>query len=568
MNIIVKPTIQRAWLRAQLPAALLIAFLQRTPVVRLFQVADEFVSASPAGALLRSTAAVAASLGTLHSLAGATTLLASKTSPAALTAGTQITQIAFTVTDTINIASWKIGGALPPGLSLSALEGGGSLTGPGMLDATTPGVDDGYGGMSGGIASTTPFLAGTPTQPGLYTFTLQAFEFAGLAGLASNTFSYSINVTAGGGGGSAPTVTTQPTSRAVAAGASTTLSVAATGSPTIQWQRNGGDLTGATSATLSLANVQPSDAGLYAAVLTSGATTTSDAAIVGVATTSKVIGTGTELAADIVYPTGAKYDQVLPSGGALAVTADAGQVTRSSFIDLNDDIVQVEFSGAGTLSLVLDSTSGPAAPVNYNQPSVAYIKGHAGIVITGADETTNVSVFSVGRVNANDPTGGFNFLNPISATNNPANNGSSLFVGHATTAYDGVADIGFIAISSANGKFGGLRASDASCFATQGMTGIYAPGVTFNGPVFIGDINASDAATPVFVIGSSPDTRITGGDLLQTNGKPVQVNGLTQLKFTAGGTSNNVALPAQNNRAVLQQNGTDVTSQVVVNPSP
>ena len=198
------------------------------------------------------------------------------------------------------------------------------------------------------------------------------------------------------------------------------------------------------------------------------------------------------------------------------------------------------------------------------------MKGHAGIVIVGANETTNLSIFTVGRATAFDPTGAFNLLLPASATNDPANNGSPLFQGHAATPYDGIADIAFIAISSAttNGKFGGLRAANASCFATQGLTGIYAPGVAFSGPVFVGDINASSSATPVFVIGSSPDTRITGGSLLQANGQPVQVSGLTQLKFTAGVNSNNVPLPAQANRAVLQQNGVDITARIVVNPAP
>ena len=57
---------------------------------------------------------------------------------------------------------------------------------------------------------------------------------------------------------------------------------------------------------------------------------------------------------------------------------------RASYIDMNDDIVQVEFSGAGTVTLTLAGMSGPALPVNYNQ-SVAYVKGHATIAIADAD---------------------------------------------------------------------------------------------------------------------------------------------------------------------------------------
>ncbi len=360
-----------------------------------------------------------------------------------------------------------------------------------------------------------------------------------------------------------------PASLTLASGNTATLAAGDTGfGIAYQWQRNGTALSGAVDSTLSLANVQPANAGLYTytVAIPGGAGGSSDPAILGVSTTSEVIGAGTVLQpTHIPHPNGNIFDQILLTGAAETLTALPGQAARTSYIDLNNDIVQVEFSGAGTLSLVLDNASGAALPVNYNQ-NQAYIKGHAGIVIAGADETTNVSIFTVGRATAFDPTGAFNILQPVSATNNPANNGSPLFAGHASTAYDGVADIGFIAITSTNGKFGGVRAADASCFATQGYTGIYAPSVQFTGPVFIGDINASAAATPVFIIGSSPDTRITGGDFSQANGQPVKVSGLTLLKFTAGTTSNNVALPAQTNKAVLQQNGVDITAQIVVNP--
>ncbi|HWA85847.1 MAG TPA: endo-1,4-beta-xylanase [Opitutus sp.] len=368
-----------------------------------------------------------------------------------------------------------------------------------------------------------------------------------------------------------------PRTQSAGWGGSVTLTAAVSGdpAPTLQWADNGGALAGATSATLALANLRPADTGLYEAEVTNGTTTaTSVPVIVGLDLPpprptdgmASVVGDGTVVGVGIRHPNGNGYDQVLLTGPAATVNAYSSRVTRTSFIDMNGDIVQVEFSGAGSLSLVLDGAESPAPPENYNQPSVSYVKGHVGLVIAGADETTNVLVFTVGRATAFDPTGHYNILLAPSATNDPAKNGSSLFTGHETTAYDGVADVAFIAIASTDGKFGGLRASDARCWATAGYTGVYAPGVAFVGPVYLGDIDARDNATPVIVVGSTDDARITGGDLQQTNGAHVLVHGLKQLKFTGGGDSGGNVMPAQMNQAVLEEDGADVTSQIVVNP--
>jgi len=70
-----------------------------------------------------------------------------------------------------------------------------------------------------------------------------------------------------------PAITTQPLSSAVFVGGSVTLVAAATGTPTptVRWQRNGIDIPGATSATLTLNNIQVTDAGSYALVATNTA---------------------------------------------------------------------------------------------------------------------------------------------------------------------------------------------------------------------------------------------------------------------------------------------------------
>ncbi|HVS51127.1 MAG TPA: rhamnogalacturonan lyase [Opitutaceae bacterium] len=341
----------------------------------------------------------------------------------------------------------------------------------------------------------------------------------------------------------APIFSAQPTSRSALPGETLTLTATTTPNAALQWQRNGVDVPGATAAILTLAAVDPATTGLYAAIAANGpATTSSQPAIVGLASTLKLVGSGREVLADIPHANGNIYDQILLTGAAATVTADAHQVLRTSFLDLDGDIVQVELAGAGALTLVLDNSSGPTRPTLYRQ-DVDYMQGHAGIVVTGADETTSLSVFSVGRANALD---------------------QSLFRDDVSSA--GIADLAFIAISSPTGKFGALRAGNASFFAAHGLTGVYAPGITFAGPVFVGNIDASDTAQPVLALGAADDVRITGGDLQQANARAVELGGLTRLSFTAGMTSHGRLLPAQPNRARFVSQGADVTGQISVTP--
>ncbi len=243
---------QFRWLNV--PGALLLALLQRSPVVQVATTAAEFVTASPVGQVLRSAALAAASLGALHSMAGATTLSTNNhPSPLALTAGTAMPTVGFGVIGAQGLpGSWKVGGSIPPGLSFSG------LTAPGSVNTATL------------------TLTGTPTVAGAYTATLQAFENSNTKGNASPIYSYVINVTASGAStGTAPAFTTQPSSQTVTAGGTVTFTAAASGSPTpaYQWNFNGTAINGSSGATLVLGSVSSANAGNYTVTATNSAGT-------------------------------------------------------------------------------------------------------------------------------------------------------------------------------------------------------------------------------------------------------------------------------------------------------
>jgi hypothetical protein len=244
----------------------LVALLQRTPVLRVAAAVDEFVASSPVGTALKSAAAAAISLGAIDSMAGATLLATTVTqSPSGAlptfdaTVGVEITPLGFTITNSINIASWTVTGSIPPGLHFTTVESPGiDLTGPGNLDATTPGTPSStYSSGSSGNNTTTPILVGTPTTAGTYTFMIQGFAEAnekggaGIAGFVgtgiSSVFPFTVVVASATPAPTptptpvvttAPVFTAQPISVTVTGG-TVALSALASNSPTYQWMLNG-----------------------------------------------------------------------------------------------------------------------------------------------------------------------------------------------------------------------------------------------------------------------------------------------------------------------------------------
>jgi len=357
---------------------------------------------------------------------------------------------------------------------------------------------------------------------------------------------------AGTGGGPDPiavTIALQPTAQTVTSGSSASFTVALNNpsalSVTYAWRLNGIAIAGANAATYSIPSAQPGNVGLYSVAVTSnGVTLVTTPVALGITPTSRPLGNAVLFAGDIVHPTTQNvYDQFLLTGTSATITADPGQIARISFIDLNDDIVQLEYSGAGTLTIALTNASGPAVAVNYNQPTVSYMKGHATVTITGANATTNFGIYSVGAA-----TGNVAVLKP-------------------GTVYDGFADVALVNFTSTSGQFGGVRIGNASFFAVSGNTGIFAPGVNFAGPMNLYDIDARENAFPKLVTGTvGTNILITGGNLLQTNGRAIEFGNAAIVRMNPGTRSDGTFLPAQVNLGRLERNGVDVTASVIVGP--
>lgn len=248
--------------RLGLPTAVLMAFLQRMPAVKALVASGEYVLSSPASDVLRLSAATAAVLGAVDTLAGATMLSSTAPSPLSAKVGTAVS-VAFSVTGTVSSAdSWKISGSVPPGLEFAARESGGASVTSGLINATTL------------------YLRGTPTTAGAYTINLLAYNDPNGGSFQSPLFSYTVNVSEDTTPppppppppppGSGPAFTQQPASQTVAPGGSATFTASATGGTvTYQWRKNGTAIAGATDSMLTLSNLTTADAADYTVVASS-----------------------------------------------------------------------------------------------------------------------------------------------------------------------------------------------------------------------------------------------------------------------------------------------------------
>ncbi len=331
-----------------------------------------------------------------------------------------------------------------------------------------------------------------------------------------------------------PAITNQPLSQEVASGASASLSVTASGEDlTYQWYTgNSGDtanpVAGAIGSTLTT-NALTSSTSFWVQITNAGGTADSDTAVITVAAPSVPLvldGSGDIAGENIQHPNGNVFDQILLTGESIQLQARPGQITRVSFMDETEDIVQVEFSGSGTFTVTLDPATFllPGIPPRYNQ-AVEYVTGKPSVLIDGADANTFFSIFTVGSINAVN---------------------QALFP--EGQVYDAQADVTLVEVINSTGM-GGMQLSNTVFSGSTGKVGVDASGVPIAVRLTVGDIDASGDAVPhlLFSEGSftvaagNPGLRITGGDLVQTNGASIVVaeSGSTTPGFDTLITQNN-----------------------------
>jgi hypothetical protein len=249
----------------------------------------------------------------------------------------------------------------------------------------------------------------------------------------------------------APVITTPPTLLTVTVGGTASFTVTATGNPTptYQWKKNGTVITGATAATLTLANTQTSDAANYTVTVTNsaGAVTSSGAMLtVNAVAVSRLAnlsvrapaGTGDQTLIVGFYIGGAGSKQVLLRGigptlaqyGVSGVLADPQLKlfnAANTLINQNDD-----WGGSAALANAFAAVQDFALPANSKDAAllVALLPNGYTAQVNGAGTSTGVAMIEAYEADTGTPGARFTAL---SARNQVGAGENILIAGFAVT---------------------------------------------------------------------------------------------------------------------------------------
>ncbi len=252
--------------------------------------------------------------------------------------------------------------------------------------------------IAGATGTSYTIASVTAADAGSYTVRL-ANNVPTLVAVVSNPAVLGVNT--------APAITTQPASVTTTAGQSTSFTVAATGSPTpiYQWSRNGSALAGATNATLTIANAQLADTGVYTvALINDVGSVTSAPAVLAIPSTMAITTTAPAAvgAVNLDAPLALTFDRPPVAGrtgrirvfkasdDTVADTLDLGAALQQRTVGTNATLynfIPVTISG-NTATFYMRVTLAPGTAY-YAQIEPSAILDSAGGSFTGiSDKTT------------------------------------------------------------------------------------------------------------------------------------------------------------------------------------
>ncbi len=297
------------------------------------------------------------------------------------------------------LATNAYGSSVPLNLILtignfSAITSATAITGPAgsafayALTASNTPISYNLTGLPAGLSinSTTGAVSGTPTTAGIYTLTASADNSLGIGAPMAITLTVT-DPTKGGSGPTAPLILFPPLPQSTTVGSTAQFSVTAVGSGALsyQWSLNNTPISGASSPTLLIANVEAGDAGPYTVTVTNSA-----GAIVSAPASLTILS--------LVVPpavTSQPYKSTATVGTSASFTVGASGTGQLSFQWLVNGatiagataqtltLPSVQVTDAGTYSVVVSNSAGsvtslgavltvsatPFAPIFQYQPS-------------------------------------------------------------------------------------------------------------------------------------------------------------------------------------------------------
>ncbi len=236
--------IKLALVRHQTAIMLLLVLLHRSPFFRYISHFNKSLS-QPLVRLVQNVSIAVASLGAVQAVSGATRFSTQPSGPFETRAEENFSMSFTVVGSPANPASWLIEGNVPPGLNVTS-NSGNTLS---------------QNSLNGRVV----ILSGSPTSPGAYSFTAQAYKEENLQG-DTDGIKNPITITVIQALPPVPEILSHPSSLSVRPGAVAIFSVQGNDTPsTLQWFKNNIPIPGENSESLIMENVDAAAIGTYVA---------------------------------------------------------------------------------------------------------------------------------------------------------------------------------------------------------------------------------------------------------------------------------------------------------------